>query len=100
MTNRHGSLSVRRFATDATAGLALFALMLCTVMTPGSSSPAGAAGLPGLQSAAAGTGPGPIMNFALLAGIFSLLVAFNLAFFRHIRQVYSCPRKADTDRRS
>lgn len=30
--------------------------------------------------------------FALLAGIFSLLVAFNLAFFRHLRREYASPR--------
>jgi hypothetical protein len=28
----------------------------------------------------------------LLAGIFSALVAFNLAFFRHLRREYASPR--------
>jgi hypothetical protein len=30
--------------------------------------------------------------FVLLAGIFSALVAMNLAFFRHLRRVYASPR--------
>lgn len=30
--------------------------------------------------------------FALLAGIFSFLVALNLAFFRHLRREYASPR--------
>jgi hypothetical protein len=30
--------------------------------------------------------------FFLLAGIFSALVAFNLAFFRHLRREYASPR--------
>jgi hypothetical protein len=30
--------------------------------------------------------------FALLAGIFSALVALNLAFFRHLRREYASPR--------
>lgn len=30
--------------------------------------------------------------FLLLAGIFSALVAFNLAFFRHLRREYASPR--------
>jgi hypothetical protein len=28
----------------------------------------------------------------LLAGVFSLIVAFNLAFFRHLRREYASPR--------
>jgi hypothetical protein len=32
------------------------------------------------------------MAFFLLAGIFSALVAFNLAFFRHLRREYASPR--------
>lgn len=32
------------------------------------------------------------MAFLLLAGIFSALVAFNLAFFRHLRREYASPR--------
>jgi hypothetical protein len=35
------------------------------------------------------TGP---TAFLLLAGIFSALVAFNLAFFRHLRREYASPR--------
>jgi hypothetical protein len=31
--------------------------------------------------------------FALLAGIFSALVAFNLAFLRHLRREYASPRR-------
>jgi site-specific recombinase len=31
--------------------------------------------------------------FVLLAGIFSALVAFNLAFFRHLRREYASPRR-------
>jgi hypothetical protein len=29
----------------------------------------------------------------LLAGIFSGIVAFNLAFFRHLRREYASPRR-------
>jgi hypothetical protein len=31
--------------------------------------------------------------YMLLAGIFSALVAFNLAFFRHLRREYASPRR-------
>jgi len=31
-------------------------------------------------------------SYLLLAGIFSALVAFNLAFFRHLRREYASPR--------
>jgi site-specific recombinase len=31
--------------------------------------------------------------FILLAGVFSTLVAFNLAFFRHLRREYASPRR-------
>ncbi len=31
--------------------------------------------------------------YVLLAGIFSALVAFNLAFFRHLRREYASPRR-------
>ncbi|MGQ0671921.1 MAG: hypothetical protein ACT4N2_03445 [Hyphomicrobium sp.] len=31
---------------------------------------------------------------ALLAGVFAVLFAFNLAFFRHLRRVYVTPRRA------
>lgn len=34
----------------------------------------------------------PQPAFVLLAGIFSALVAFNLAFFRHLRREYASPR--------
>ena len=36
----------------------------------------------------------PATNSAilLLAGVFSLIVAFNLAFFRHLRREYASPR--------
>jgi hypothetical protein len=37
------------------------------------------------------TGTGPAA-FLLLAGVFSALVAFNLAFFRHLRREYASPR--------
>jgi len=33
-----------------------------------------------------------LMAFMLLGGIFSGLVAFNLAFFRHLRREYASPR--------
>lgn len=34
----------------------------------------------------------PDTAFLLLGGIFSALVAFNLAFFRHLRREYASPR--------
>lgn len=44
------------------------------------------AGVSGLRSTSRDTA------YVLLAGIFSALVAFNLAFFRHLRREYASPR--------
>ncbi len=37
--------------------------------------------------------PGTLTALALLAVVFSSLVAFNLAFYRHLRRVYASPRR-------
>ncbi len=43
-----------------------------------------------------GAGPGPSQATAtlLLAGVFGVLFAFNLAFFRHLRRVYVAPARS------
>jgi hypothetical protein len=44
-------------------------------------------------------GPGRGTAFYLLAAVFSALVAFNLAFFRHLRRVYAAPPTREDGRR-
>lgn len=44
----------------------------------------------------AATGPSRATTLALLAGVFAVLFAFNLAFFRHLRNVYVTPHKRRT----
>jgi hypothetical protein len=53
-----------------------------------------ATAVPVPQSSAFGAHHSPSTNIAilLLASVFSLIVAFNLAFFRHLRREYASPR--------
>jgi hypothetical protein len=53
-----------------------------------------ATAVPVPQSSAFSAPRSPATNSAilLLAGVFSLIVAFNLAFFRHLRREYASPR--------
>jgi hypothetical protein len=91
--NRHGAPgTVLRFTADTFAGLALFlALMFIStgdtaingVLDAGHRILAGA-----WLTGAAGAPSAPL----LLAAVFSVLVAFNLAFFRHLHVTYACPR--------
>ena len=41
----------------------------------------------------AGPGPSRMTAIGLLAGVFAVLFAFNLAFFRHLRRVYAAPAR-------
>jgi hypothetical protein len=86
-TDRPASSSaghIRRFATDAIAGLGLFTLGM--VMTSGTSALAAtltldnASGL--LQQ------PSVADPVVLLAAVFSVLFALNAAFFRHLARAY------------
>ena len=44
------------------------------------------------RTAAATHRLGDLLAIVLLGGIFSMIVAFNLAFFRHLRREYASPR--------
>lgn len=70
-----------RFACDVGIGLGLFALALITVA--GGTSPAGA-----VQSTVL-TLETRWLPLALIAAMFSLFMAFNLALYRHVRRIYS-----------
>ncbi len=48
--------------------------------------------VPQAEAVSALTRTSPETAFALLAAIFSALVAFNLAFFRHLCREYASPR--------
>jgi hypothetical protein len=107
---------IARTAFDAAAGLAVFFLIaLLAGASAGSADglarfgnplqlsgdgPAPAAAVPPVQTAVplppSGiskllAGSGRRNAFYLLAAVFSALVAFNLAFFRHLRRVYAAP---------
>jgi len=70
-----GLAHLRRALIDALAGLTAFAAI---AFAAGGRWPAT---------------PDRTMTFVLLAVLFSGLVAFNLAFFRHLRRAYSPPRR-------
>jgi hypothetical protein len=107
---------IARTAFDAAAGLAVFFLVaLLAGASPGSADGLARFGSPlplsadGPAAAAAASraqtapplppsgvskllaGPDRGTAFYLLAAVFSALVAFNLAFFRHLRRVYAAP---------
>jgi hypothetical protein len=73
-------LDARRFARDTLVGLALFSLALFAVA--GGSAPAGAVAATVLSFAEQRWLP-----LLLIAGMFSLFLAFNLALYRHIGRV-------------
>jgi hypothetical protein len=78
----------RRFAIDVAAGLALFSLAMLLVV--GGSSSAGA-----METAVLTLAETRWLPLALIAAMFSLFMAFNLALYRHVRRVYavSTPRR-------
>lgn len=74
-------MNVRRFVLDAAVGLGLFSLALVCVAA--GSAPAGAVG------STVATLETRLLPLGLIGAMFSLLMAFNLALYRHIRNAYS-----------
>ena len=72
-------LDPRRFVRDTLAGLIVFAIAMLAII--GASSPAGVVEANVLAFAGQSWLP-----FLLLAVMFSTLLAFNLALYRHVRQ--------------
>lgn len=75
-----------RIARDVAAGFVAF--LLLAVAMGGEASHAA----PYTAAAQAG-GTGPASAYALLALVFSAVVAFNLAFLRHLVRVYTSPSR-------
>lgn len=91
---RCSSRLVARTAIDAAVGLAMFIVFalfagggVSNAAQTAWASPAHAAS-PVMQSLAGSDGQ---TAFYLLAAVFTALVAFNLAFFRHLRRVHAAP---------
>ncbi len=84
-----GSIGIngRRFALDLLVGLGLFALALVAIV--GGISPAGAVETRVLELAETRW-----MPLSLIAAMFSLFMAFNLALYRHVRRVYAAEKGA------
>jgi hypothetical protein len=82
-TNMKGfvHMDIRRFMLDAAVGLGLFSLALLAVAA--GSAPAGAVG------STVATLETRLLPLGLIGAMFSLLLAFNLALYRHIRKAYS-----------
>ena len=72
----------RRFALDVAAGLAVFSFALLVIV--GGSSPAGA-----METAVLSLAETQWLPLALIAAMFSLFLAFNLALYRHVRRAYA-----------
>ena len=88
MTETSNTHHVRRFVTDACAGLGVFGLL--TTVVAGTSTFAATFALAGTETsniamANASGGEGSIL---VLAIVFSVLFAFNAAFFRHLGRAY------------
>jgi hypothetical protein len=84
-TERTFDHDVRRFLWDMLAGAGLFALAGMLLMTDASAAQS-------VQSHEFGMGR--LLPFSLLAFVFSGLLAFNLAFFRHLRRAYAPDRRS------
>lgn len=128
-SNRPTLRQVRRFAADVIAGLALFVFIVSVATPERSAAAPLTADIVALSATAgeatsdlvrdptataasvaaiavpaihgAGTFPQPDQRLALilLAAVFSAMAAFNLAFFRHLRQVGAAtPRSRRTSR--
>ncbi len=72
----------RRFALDMAAGLGLFSFAMLVIV--GGSSPAGA-----VESAVITLAETHWLPLGLIAAMFSLFMAANLALYRHVRRVYA-----------
>jgi hypothetical protein len=92
-THNGASAALFRFAGDTFAGLTLFLSIL--IFSAGDASvsavlDSGHRFLAGHWLTGAASGQSAPL---LLAGVFSLLVALNLAFFRHLHGTYAAPRQ-------
>lgn len=72
----------RRFALDIAAGLGLFSFAMLVIV--GGSSPAGA-----VEYAVLTLAETRWLPLGLIAVMFSLFMAANLALYRHVRRVYA-----------
>jgi hypothetical protein len=72
----------RRFTLDILMGLGLFSLAMIAIV--GGTSPAGA-----VEAAVLTLAETRWLPLALMAAMFSLFMAFNLALYRHVRRVYA-----------
>ncbi len=81
------SVHIRRFVTDALAGFGLFALG--STLTSGSGALAATLNLAETNPSRLLLADPSIHPVAMLALVFSLLFAFNAAFFRHLSRAYS-----------
>lgn len=74
----HNGISARRFAIDTLIGLAIFSVAMMAIV--GGSSPAGA-----VEANVLAFAESRWMPMLAIGGVFSLVLAFNLALYRHIR---------------
>ncbi len=117
MTKVSGTPVAYRFVADALMGLGFFVLILAAIVGTAqlahwASSAAHAGGIIEAVQAAnieakselvmaaaeriepskASVEAGKLLPIMILSGVFALMFAFNLAFFRHIRHAYRAPR--------
>ena len=71
----------RRFALDMLVGLGLFSLAVVAIV--GGTSSAGA-----VETAVLTLAETRWLPLSLIAAMFSLFMAFNLALYRHVRRIY------------
>jgi hypothetical protein len=84
-------IDARQFVLDMFVGLALVVVAMVVIVS--GSSPAGA-----VETAVLTLAESRWVPLSLIAGLFSLVLAFNLALYRHVRRVYA--EEASRDRRS
>ena len=84
MTRRRPLPKLLRVAADAALGLVAFILLSAVL----SGSPVAMSFSTRTLTPLDGNA-----DAVILAGVFSMIVAFNLAFYRHLRRVYASPRR-------
>ena len=89
MTESPKTSDIKSFATDVFAGAGLFVLV--TTLVVGSESVAATLSLTdmGPASLALADASGTAHSMAVLGVVFSVLFAFNAAFFRHLGRAYT-----------
>ena len=75
-------IDARQFAIDMLVGLGLVTLAMVVIV--GGTSPAGA-----METAVLALAGSQWLPLSLIAGLFSVVLAFNLALYRHVRRVYA-----------